>query len=647
MTEFSPLEDRLPPQNIEAEEAVLGGILMDSEALTRVAELLRPEAFYVSAHQDIYRAALLLNAQGLPTDLMSVTTYLEDNGFLDKVGGKSALRRLVESLVNTVNIDQYARLIADKFTRRQLIRGGQEVVALGYDTAQDITLTLDQAEQKIFAVTQERVTRSVVPASDILLDIFESLEQRFTEGAEIPGIASSFYDLDSLTQGFQPSDLIIVAGRPSMGKTSLCLSIGHNITQKANLPVVVFSLEMSKEQLVQRLLSSEAEIDSHRLRSGRISENEWQKVGTAIGRLASSPLFIDDTPNATVMEMRSKCRRLMAEQGGRLGMIIIDYLQLMEGSSDNRVQELSKITRGLKGLGRELKVPVMALSQLSRAVEARTNKRPMLSDLRESGCLTGDSLITLADSGIQVPIRDLVGKSGFAVWALDETTLKLNRATVSNAFSTGQKPVFRLKTRLGRTIRATGNHKFLTIRGWQRLDELQAGDRLALPRQIGSPTLQTMSDPENPSMQRIGMSQRKMQAGLEMAYCGTSLHKQNVSRDRAARLAQVVQSNDLLLLSASDIYWDEIIAIEPDGVEEVFDLTVPGLHNFIANNIVVHNSIEQDADLVMMVYRDEYYNADSPDRGIAEVILSKHRNGPTGTVKLLFEKQFARFKNLA
>jgi replicative DNA helicase len=647
MTEFSPLEDRLPPQNIEAEEAVLGGILMDSEALTRVAELLRPEAFYVSAHQDIYRAALLLNAQGLPTDLMSVTTYLEDNGFLEKVGGKSALRRLVESLVNTVNIDQYARLIADKYTRRQLIRGGQEVVALGYDTAQDITLTLDQAEQKIFAVTQERVTRSVVPASDILLDIFESLEQRFTEGAEIPGIASSFYDLDSLTQGFQPSDLIIVAGRPSMGKTSLCLSIGHNITQKANLPVVVFSLEMSKEQLVQRLLSSEAEIDSHRLRSGRISENEWQKVGTAIGRLASSPLFIDDTPNATVMEMRSKCRRLMAEQGGRLGMIIIDYLQLMEGSSDNRVQELSKITRGLKGLGRELKVPVMALSQLSRAVEARTNKRPMLSDLRESGCLTGDSLITMADSGIQVPIRDLVGKSGFAVWALDETTLKLNRATVSNAFSTGHKPVFRIKTRLGRTIRATGNHKFLTIRGWQRLDELQAGDRLALPRQIGSPTSQTMSDSESPSMQRTGMSQRKMQAGLEMAYCGTSLHKQNVSRDSAARIAQAVQSNDLLLLSASDIYWDGIIAIEPDGVEEVFDLTVPGLHNFIANNIVVHNSIEQDADLVMMVYRDEYYNADSPDRGIAEVILSKHRNGPTGTVKLLFEKQFARFKNLA
>ncbi len=872
MTEFSPLEDRLPPQNIEAEEAILGGILMDSEALTRVAELLRPEAFYVAAHQDIYRAALLLNAQGLPTDLMSVTTYLEDNALLEKVGGKSALRRLVEFLVNTVNIDQYARLIADKYTRRQLIRGGQEVVALGYDTAQDITLTLDQAEQKIFAVTQERVTRSVVPASDILLDIFESLEQRFTEGAEIPGIPSSFYDLDSLTQGFQPSDLIIVAGRPSMGKTSLCLSIGHNITQKANLPVVVFSLEMSKEQLVQRLLSSEAEIDSHRLRSGRISENEWQKVGTAIGRLASSPLFIDDTPNATVMEMRSKCRRLMAEQGGRLGMIIIDYLQLMEGSSDNRVQELSKITRGLKGLGRELKVPVMALSQLSRAVEARTNKRPMLSDLRESGCLTGDSLITLADSGIQVPIRNLVGKSGFAVWGLDETSLKLNRATVSNAFSTGQKPVFRLKTRLGRTIRATGNHKFLTIRGWQRLDELQTGDRLALPRQLGGPTLQTMSDPELallghligdgctlprhaiqyttreldlahmvanlakeafgdllspriqlernwyqvylsssqrlthnvrnpiakwldsldifglrshekfiprlifeqpeeaialflkhlwstdgciklvggkctrpiayyassseqlannvqslllrlginarlsvisqagkgqnqhhvtitgksdlqifiekvgavgnyksqslqeiadyiesrtintnrdvipqdiwelyalPSMQRIGMSQRKMQAGLEMAYCGTSLHKQNVSRDRAARIAQVVQSDDLLLLSASDIYWDEIVAIEPDGVEEVFDLTVPGLHNFIANNIVVHNSIEQDADLVMMVYRDEYYNADSPDRGIAEVILSKHRNGPTGTVKLLFEKQFARFKNLA
>ncbi|GAB1542778.1 hypothetical protein NUACC21_54520 [Scytonema sp. NUACC21] len=471
---------------------------------------------------------------------------------------------------------------------------------------------------------------------------------------------------------------------------------------------------------VQRLLASEAGIETGYLRSGRISQTQWEPLSRAIGLLSDMPIYIDDTPNITVTEMRSQARRIQAEIGSELGLIIIDYLQLMEGAGDNRVQELSRITRSIKSLARELSVPVIALSQLSRGVESRTNKRPMLSDLRESGCLTGDSLVTLADNGVQIPIRELVGKSGFRIWALNEETMQLEKAVVSNAFSTGVKHIMRLVTRLGRTIRATGNHKFLTIHGWQQLDEMQIGDRIALPRCLPSSSVQSISNskiallghligdgctlprhviqyttreedladtvasvaieafgkqiipriaeyievrsantnrdviPRDiwklyavPSMQQYGITIRQMQSSLGVAHCGTALYKQNLSRERAERLAGVVKSEKLNRLANSDVYWDEIVSIEADGEEEVYDLTVPQFHNFIANNIIVHNSIEQDADLVIMLYRDEYYNTDSPDRGIAEAIIAKHRNGPTGVVKLLFDPQLTKFKNLA
>jgi replicative DNA helicase len=321
-----------------------------------------------------------------------------------------------------------------------------------------------------------------------------------------------------------------------------------------------------------------------------------------MGNLSELPIYIDDTPDMTVNEMRSKARRLQSEQGGKLGLVLIDYLQLMEGASpDNRVQELSKITRSLKGMARELNAPVMTLSQLSRGVESRMNKRPMMSDLRESGCLTGDTLITLADTGKRVPLQHLIGRTGFEVWAINPQTWKLEKATVTNSFCTGKKPVFRLTTQLGRKIRATSNHKFLTLEGWKRLDELKEQDYIALPRYLGSD----------------------------------------------AKIAEILDSSELQALAQSDVYWDKIASIEADGHEDVYDLTVSGLHNFVANDIIVHNSIEQDADLIIMLYRDEYYNPDSVDRGLAEVIITKHRNGPVGTVKLLFEPQFTRFRNLA
>jgi replicative DNA helicase len=614
--------EHLPPQNIEAEEAILGGILLDPEAIGRIRDQLTPEAFYIQAHKDIYQAALTLHAQNKPTDLLSITSWLTDNDKLNRIGGRNKLATLVDRTVSAVNIDALAGLVMEKYLRRQLIKAGNEIVQLGYETQTELPIVLDEAEQKVFGITQEKPQSGLIHISDTLINAFQEIET-LNQGIALPGIPCGFYDLDAMTSGFQRSDLIIIAGRPSMGKTAFCLNLAHNIAAGYKLPVAMFSLEMSKEQLVQRLLASEAQIESGYLRSGRITQTQWEPLSHAIGMLSEMPIFIDDTPNITVTQMRSQARKLQAEQNTELGLIVLDYLQLMEGSGDNRVQELSRITRSLKGLARELSVPIIALSQLSRGVEARTNKRPMLSDLRESGCLTGDSLITLANRELQVPIRELIGKTGFEVWSINEKTMQLEKAIVSNAFSTGIKPVFTLKTRLGRKIKATANHKFLTIHGWKRLDELNFQQHICLLRHLPIVGKQTIT------------------------YSEVALSGHFRSRERGLEVTNIVQSNEPLAIANSDVYWDEIVSIIPDGEEEVFDLTVPNLHNFIANDIIVHNSIEQDADLVIMLYRDEYYSPDTPDRGIAEVIIAKHRNGPTGTVKLLFEPQFTKFKNLA
>ncbi|NJR65369.1 MAG: replicative DNA helicase, partial [Leptolyngbyaceae cyanobacterium CRU_2_3] len=324
---FQGYSDRLPPQNIDAEEAILGGILLDPEAIGRVMELLRPEVFYISAHQEIYRAAVALQAQGRPTDLMTVTSWLHDRGVLEKIGGQGRLAQLVDRTISAVNIDQYAQLVNEKYLRRKLIQVGTEISQMGYQSDVALEKVLDESEQKIFGITQSRPQQSLVATADILTSTFSDIESR-SLGLVLPGISCGFYDLDAMTQGFQRSDLIIAAGRPSMGKTSFVLNIARNIAAFHKLPIAVFSLEMSKEQLIYRLLSSEAQIESGRLRSGRISQAEWEPLGNAISILSQVPIFIDDTPNISVAEMRSKARRLQAEQGGALGLILIDYLQL-------------------------------------------------------------------------------------------------------------------------------------------------------------------------------------------------------------------------------------------------------------------------------------------------------------------------------
>ena len=586
--DFRTLADRVPPQNLEAEEAILGGILVDPEAIGRVTDILEGEAFYLAAHRMIYEAALALHQEGKPADLMMVASWLIDRGTLDKVGGQSRLAELYDRTPSAVNIDLYAQLVMDKFLRRRLIRAGNEITGLGHDTAQELPEVLDAAEQKVFNITQARPQDGLVSTAEVLTQTFADIESRAI-GQTLPGLACGFYDLDAMTQGFQRGDLIIVAGRPSMGKTSYVLNVARNIASYHKLPVAVFSLEMSRDQLVQRLLSSEVRIESSRLRAGRISAQEWEPLAHEISKLSQLPLYIDDTPNLTVTEMRSRCRRLQAEYGGALGLVVIDYLQLMGGNSENRVQMLSQITRGLKGLARELSVPVIALSQLSRGVESRTDKRPMMSDLRE--CVTGDTQVMLTD-GRRVPIRELVGETpDVLAMSPDE---KIISAKSDCIWSVGSKPVFQLQLASGRNLKATAQHRIYTENGWQVLEDIQVGDRVAIAKELSLNVI-----------------------------------------DR--------ESHGL------GVFWDEVIAIVPAGEEEVFDLTVPGPASWLADGIVSHNSgaIEQDADLIMMLYRDEYYNKDTVDRGIAEIIINKHRNGPTGTVKLLFEPQYTQFRNLS
>lgn len=856
---FETVSDRLPPQNIDAEEAILGGILLDPEAISRVMEILVPEAFYIGAHKDIYRATLDLHTQGRPTDLMTVTVWLKDNDKLEKIGGQSRIAQLVDRTISAANIDQYAALVMDKYTRRKLIQVGGEIAQMGYDTATPLETVLDQAEQKVFNITQDRPQQGLIATSDILIDTFSEIEQR-SLGIVLPGVPCGFYDLDAMTQGFQRSDLIIAAGRPSMGKTSFVLNMARNIAAIQKLPVAVFSLEMSKLQLVYRLLSSEVEMESNRLRSGRIAQHEWEKLGHAISVLSQMPVFIDDTPNISVTEMRSKVRRLQAEQGGALGLILVDYLQLMEGGGDNRVQELSKITRSLKGLAREVNAPIIALSQLSRGVESRTNKRPMMSDLRE--CVTGDTLVVLAD-GRRVPIRELVGQTPEVVSL--STQGKLITANSDQVWAVGQKPVYRLRTVSGRILCATEKHRLYTLDGWQQLKDLQPGNRIAVARELpepqtceawpdlqvallgqligdgsylnGSPMRYTTaseensqlvtqaaiqefscdvkrykgkgnwhqllisgngnrwhpaginkwlrdlgifgqrsaekripeaafqlsnlqiglllkhlwatdgcisvrtkgrgdhaiffstiseglahdvaalllrlnvwatvrwqpsqcftvsvqgSDQQNRFLERVGafgprvkpaaalrdklcavrsnpnrdtlpreifnlvksemkqqnISHRQMAAMRGTAYGGSAHFNFAPSRSVIADYAALLNSQRLTDWANADVFWDEISSIEAAGEEMVYDLTVPGPASWLADGLVSHNSgaIEQDADLIMMLYREEYYEPDTPDRGIAEVIVTKHRNGPTGTVKLLFEPQFTRFRNLA
>ncbi len=859
-----------PPQNLEAEESVLGAMLLSPGAIGAVSEVLDASDFYRESHAKIYRAALALYAKGEPVDAITLVDELEERGELEDVGGRVRLHELAALVPATANAAHYARIVREMATLRGLIAAGQQIAQLGWERPGETQLLVDRAEQVVFELSQSRVSTEFSHIEDLLKESFERITALYEAGADVTGVPSGFRDLDRLTSGFQPGNLVIVAARPSMGKSALGLCIAANLALRHETPVALFTLEMSKSEVTQRLLCSEAKVESQRLRTGKLAQDDWPRLVAAGDKLMKAPIYVDDTGSITMMEIRSKARRLKTREPD-LGLIIVDYLQLMTSgtTAENRVQEVSQISRNLKVLARDLDVPILAMSQLSRAVEQRHDKRPILSDLRESGCLVGDARVHLPDSGIYRPIRELVGRSGFRVTALNTETWRLEPRLVTNAFSTGRKPVYRLRTRLGRTIRATGNHKFLSFSGWRRLDDLGPGARIALPRRTEGHAEQTMSEAEvallghligagctlprhvmqyttkdrdlaelvaslatevfgdkvrprinaertwfqvylpsagrlthgvrnpvakwldelgvfglrsweervpekvfaqppeliatflrhlwatdgcinasrgkhypvirydstseqlvhdvqslllrlsinprvfpvpmgskgrtghrldvqdreeairflavvgavgerkrrqrmdviewfdsrtgntnrdalprdvcdsvvRPAMKRSGVTTRALQARIDTRYCGSTHYR--VGLGRAPRIANAVDSRELTHLATSDVYWDEITSVEPDGAEEVYDLTVEGLHNFVADNIVVHNSIEQDSDLVIFVYRDEYYNEESDQQGLAEIILSKHRNGPTGIEKLSFLKRYAKFADLA
>jgi len=570
------------PADINAERAVIGSVMLERDAIIAIAPWLPADYFYLEKHAWIYEAMLACYNRRIPPDLSTVADELRRNDRLTPIGGIAYLGELAAEVPTAVHVEYYARIVERTAILRRLIQVGGTIAGLGYQEDEELENTLDKAEAELFTVSQRRATQEFVHIGKVVDSYFEQINYLNEHRGEVVGVPTGYRDLDELTGGLQPSDLIILAARPSVGKTSLALSIAYNVALKAQGTVGVFSLEMSREQLVQRLLAMHTGIDTQRLRTGTIHDRDLQVVMEAMGVLSALAVYIEDTPGLSIMEVRSRARRLQSEVG--IDLLVIDYLQLMQGRrTDNRVQEVSEISRGLKALARELNVPVLALSQLSRAVEGRTSHVPMLSDLRESGCLAGESLVYLPDEGVYRRIDELVGTTGFRVLALNIETWKMEPRPVTHAFSTGVKPVYRLTTRLGRSIRATGNHKFLTIAGWCRLDQLVPGQRLALPRQ---------------------------------------------------------------LRAQSDVYWDEVVTIEPDGEALVYDLTVEGLHNFVANDMTVHNSIEQDADIVMFIYREELYDKETDKKGIAEVHLAKHRNGPLGVVPLRFENNTTQFQNL-
>ncbi|OYD07942.1 replicative DNA helicase [Paludifilum halophilum] len=383
--------DRMPPHNQEAEQAVLGAVLIEPSVLVTVTERVRPEDFYRQAHQRLFQVMIDLSEEGQPVDLVTLTSELQNRKSLEETGGVSYLTDLASAVPTAANVEYYARIVEEKAILRRLIRTATEIATSGYTGGEEVATVIDSAEKKILEISQRRMRREgFIPIRDILMDTFEQIESLHYNQGKLTGLPSGYTDLDRMTSGFQSADLIILAARPSMGKTAFSLNVAQNVAVRSGQPVAIFNLEMSAPQLVQRMLAAEGNIDAQVFRTGHLEEEDWEKLTMAISTLSEAPIYIDDTPGISVFDIRGKLRRLQAEHG--LGLVLIDYLQLIEGRGrDSRQQEISEISRSLKLLARELNVPVIALSQLSRAVEQRQDKRPMLSDLRESGSIEQDA----------------------------------------------------------------------------------------------------------------------------------------------------------------------------------------------------------------------------------------------------------------
>ena len=387
---------KVPPHDEDAEQAVLGSMLTDNDAVMAAVEVLKEDAFYREDNKIIYQAILNLYSKSEPIDIITLKDELESMGKFEQVGGFEYLASLPDKVPTTANVQKYIKIVEEKSVLRNLIKTANEIIELGYNPTEDVEDIMDGAEKKIFDIMQSKNTKSYTPIKDVLVESFTNLEKLYNQKQHVTGVPTQFYDLDDKTAGLHGSELILVAARPAMGKTAFALNIATNAALRANVPVAIFSLEMSKDQLVNRMLCSEAMVDSNKVRTGKLDEEDWTKLAEAIGPLSEAGVYIDDTPGISVMEIRTKCRKLKMEKN--IGLVVIDYLQLISGSNKrngSREQEISEISRALKVLAKELNVPVIALSQLSRGAEKRDDKRPMLSDLRESGAIEQDADIVM------------------------------------------------------------------------------------------------------------------------------------------------------------------------------------------------------------------------------------------------------------
>jgi replicative DNA helicase len=1012
--------ERMPPHDVAAEQCVLGGMLLSKDAISDVIEVIRPTDHYRPAHQLVHEAILDLYARGDPADPITVANELTRRGELTRIGGAPYLHTLIASVPTAANAGYYARIVRERAILRRLVEAGTRIVQFGYAGDSDADDLVDRAQAEVYAVTDRRIAEDYHPLSEIMPQALEEIEAIGAHGGGINGVPTGFSDLDALTNGLHPGQMVVIAARPAVGKalaldtplptpdgwttmgevrvgdylidangkptrvvaatgilqgrpcyevefsdgsviiadenhqwqtwtspdtqatagvvttgkiagslprhavalthtadlpagapkdtrwrfitavrpvfprpvrcvqvdnedelylagrgmipthnSALALDFARSAAIKHGQPTVVFSLEMGRNEITMRLLSAEARVPMHIMRTGQMSDDDWGRLAKRMSEVADAPLFIDDSPNMSLMEIRAKCRRL--KQRHDLKLVIIDYLQLMSSPkrTESRQQEVSEMSRSLKLLAKELAVPVIALSQLNRGPEQRQDKKPMLSDLRESGCMTADTTLLRADTGTPVTFEELLhhGWKDILVWSLDERQ-QLVPAPVTNVFESGTKDVFRLRLASGREVKATANHPFLAFSGWTPLGELQAGDRLAIPRRIPAPVAAglgwsehrlgllahllgdgcvikrqpvhyTSNDPENlefveaaaaaefgisprrvvqqtwwhvylpapvhcthgrgnpihdwfrelgieyrgahekrlpsalfaasdeeiclflkhlwatdgcvwlprgkaaakvyyasssreladgvahllarlgivarirqvekagyapgyhvivadgPSLRtfcarvgvhgrrgetarelgawladratntnvdtlplgvwdlvkservRAGLTERQFQAAIGTNYCGTTLYKSCPSRERLMRCADALDSQTLRELASSDVFWDKIVSIEPLGPHPVYDATVKETHNFVANGISAHNSIEQDADVVILLHREDAYERESPRAGEADLIIAKHRNGPTATVTVAFQGHYSRFVDMA
>ena len=588
------------PNSKIAEQVILTHILLNKQGTETIFGRISAEMFYSSDYKIIYQAICDLKNNSIEINFDTVCNVLEvtnvkKNNTYDY---SSLITELVNQSTKVAELESYVILLLEKYLRRKLILSIEKISKLAYDNSLSLENIFDQAEQLLFDVTQNKPNLGLLPASEVLLETFLDLEKRSKQG-QLIGVPSGFFDLDLLTQGFQKSDLIIIAGRPSMGKTAFALSIARNVADLQPFPVVVFSLEMSRNQIIYRLLSNESGISNSKLRSGIIKSNGWRLISKAINSLSDLNIYLDDKSDITISDIKIKLTNLKLRFGS-LGIIIIDYLQLISDIQvkDSRVQELSRITRNLKLLAKELNVPIIVLSQLSRNVESRTNKRPLLSDLRESGCFSKSTTlyhsfqkISLISSIIEYnkTIASLVG-----IKNVKKKILPIP-CNVKSLFSTGYYLMYIIIAFGHYEIKLTKNHKILTQYGWTKVDSLSKVDLISVVDKYNF------------------LWRQKILSYIKMFAFFTFL-----------------QINKLF----------------PSKQEIVYDCWLPSTNNFIGNGYILHNSIEQDADLVLMIYREKYYSNENDKNDITDIIIAKHRNGPVGTINLVFNSNTANFDNI-